>query len=88
MDFSAHQRKKNAQTCLTNGRTDLAGADLSINVRLLPDAVLQVRDVGLEPVPVADDGSSLHGVAALCSLPSAREEKKKKKKMTRVFKLL
>lgn len=65
------EKKTNAQTCLINGRTDLAGADLSVNVRLLPDAVLQVRDVGLEPVPVADDGSSLHGVAALCSLPSA-----------------
>lgn len=50
--------------------TDLAGADLSVDVCLLSDAVLQVRDVGLEPVPVADDSSSLHGVAALCPLPS------------------
>ena len=50
--------------------TDLAGADLSVDVGLLSDAVLQVRDVGLEPVPVADDCSSLHGVAALCPLPS------------------
>lgn len=51
--------------------TDLAGADLSVNVRLLADSVLQVRDVGLEPVPVADDGGSLHCITALCSLPSA-----------------
>lgn len=53
-------------------RTDLAGSDLSVDVCLLSDAVLQVRDVGLEPVPVADDGSSLHCVAALCPLPSER----------------
>lgn len=32
---------------------------------------------------MADDGSSLHGVAALCSLPSAEGEKKEKD----VFKL-
>lgn len=51
--------------------TDLAGADLPVNVRLLANSVLQVRDVGLEPVPVADDGGSLHCVTALCSLPSA-----------------
>lgn len=50
--------------------TDLAGADLSVDVCLLSDAVLQVRDMGLEPVPVADDCSSLHGVAALRPLPS------------------
>lgn len=50
--------------------TDLAGADLSVDVRLLSDAVLQVRDVGLEPVPVADDRSSFNSIAALCPLPS------------------
>lgn len=50
--------------------TDLAGADLPVNVCLLANSVLQVRDVGLEPVPVADDGGPLHCVAALCSLPS------------------
>lgn len=56
--------------------TDLAGADLSVDVGLLSDAVLQVRDVGLEPVPVADDGGSLHGVAALRPLPSGGQRKK------------
>lgn len=56
-------------------QTDLAGADLSVNVRLLADSVLQVWDVGLEPVPVADDGSSLHGITALRSLPSAWQER-------------
>lgn len=55
--------------------TDLAGADLSVDVCLLSDAVLQVRDVGLEPVPVADDSSSLHSVAALGPLPSEGTEK-------------
>lgn len=50
--------------------TDLAGPNLSVDVCLLSDAVLQVWDVSLEPVPVADDGSSLHRVATLCSLPS------------------
>ncbi len=54
--------------------TDLAGADLSVDVGLLSDAVLQVRDVGLKPVPVADDSSSLHGVAALCPLPSGGQK--------------
>lgn len=53
--------------------TDLAGADLSVDVCLLSDTVLQVRDVGLEPVPVADDSSSLHGVAALRPFPSRVE---------------
>lgn len=56
--------------------TDLASADLSVDVGLLSDAVLQVRDVGLEPVPVADDGGSLHGVAALRPLPSGGQRKK------------
>lgn len=32
--------------------------------------------MGLEPVPVADDGGSLHCVTALCSLPSVRQERR------------
>lgn len=61
---------------LYRSATDLAGADLPVNVRLLANSVLQVRDVGLEPVPVADDGGSLHCVTALCSLPSVGQERR------------
>lgn len=32
--------------------------------------------MGLEPVPVADDGGSLHCVTALCSLPSVGQERR------------
>lgn len=61
--------------CVCVYATDLAGADLPVDVGLLADAVLQVRDVGLQPVPVADDGGSLHRVAALRTLPSERESR-------------
>ncbi len=64
----------NKQTYANTIVTDLVGADLSVDVSLLSDAVLQVRDVGLEPVPVADDGSSLHRVATLRPLPSAGQK--------------
>lgn len=57
--------------CGGKGATDLAGADLPEDVRLLSDAVLQVGDVSLQPVPVTDDGRPLQRVATLCALPSA-----------------
>lgn len=50
--------------------TDLAGTNLPVDICLLSDAILQVWDVGLQPVPVANDGGSLHRVAALRPIPS------------------
>lgn len=50
----------------------LVGSDLLVDVRLLPDAVLQVRHVGLEPVPAADDGGTVCCPPPLCPPPPAR----------------
>ena len=55
------------------GGADLVGAELAVDVRLLADAVLQVRHVGLQPVPVADYGGPIHRVAPLRTSPSVRQ---------------
>lgn len=53
----------------------LIGSNLLVNVRLLPDSVFQVRDVGLEPVPAADDGGTVCCPSPLCPSPPATTQR-------------
>lgn len=49
--------------------THLIGTDLPVDICVLADTVLQVRDVRLQPRPTTYDGSSFQGEAAFCSSP-------------------
>lgn len=62
---------------LCGGGADLVGAELTVDVRLLADAVLQVRHVGLQPVPVADYGGPIHRVAPLRTSPSVGQSERR-----------
>lgn len=54
-----HKREPSGGRQIRTPGAYLTGSDLLVNVRLLPDPVFQVRDVGLEPIPATDDGCSV-----------------------------